>query len=415
MIASYALGFGLRVGRSLVLCASLGSLLSTSARAEPLELKDGDRVAFLGDTFFERAVRYGHIETVLTARWLNRDVVFRNIGWAGDDALGRARVFFDPVEKGRENLATHLSLVDPNVVLVSYGNMALFEGENGLEKFIQNMDTLVELIQSTGARVALLSPTPREAFGEMLPDPSEQNENAARYTDALSALANERDAWFVDLFNTLETRREGSAERAITENGVHLNEYGYFLAAERIAQSLAPYPTTKSIVVGADGEASSSFGVELIGVTEAKETMTIRLRDQWLSLSPLGGDHSQNLTLAIGNLPPGIYTLEHLGKELATGEAEKWKAGIQLAWEPSNQQVEELREAIKKKNQLFFHQWRPQNETYLRGFRKHEQGQNAKEIEELEEPIKKVEEQIAKLRLPKAYSLVFRRVEGGEG
>jgi len=39
-----------------------------------------------------------------------------------------------------------------------------------------------------------------------------------------------------------------------------------------------------------------------------------------------------------------------------------------------------LRDLIAWKNDLYFHRYRPQNETYLRGFRKHEQGQNAKEI-----------------------------------
>jgi hypothetical protein len=33
-----------------------------------------------------------------------------------------------------------------------------------------------------------------------------------------------------------------------------------------------------------------------------------------------------------------------------------------------------------RKDELFFNRWRPQNETYLFGFRKHEQGQNAREI-----------------------------------
>jgi hypothetical protein len=32
------------------------------------------------------------------------------------------------------------------------------------------------------------------------------------------------------------------------------------------------------------------------------------------------------------------------------------------------------------KNKLFFQRWRPANETYLRLFRKHEQGNNAKEL-----------------------------------
>ena len=39
-----------------------------------------------------------------------------------------------------------------------------------------------------------------------------------------------------------------------------------------------------------------------------------------------------------------------------------------------------LRSAIRKKNELFFHRWRPENWTYLFGFRKQEQGQNAVEI-----------------------------------
>ena len=39
-----------------------------------------------------------------------------------------------------------------------------------------------------------------------------------------------------------------------------------------------------------------------------------------------------------------------------------------------------LRKEIVAKNELFFYSFRPQNETYLRGFRKHEQGNNAVEI-----------------------------------
>ncbi|MDB6120523.1 MAG: Lysophospholipase [Verrucomicrobiaceae bacterium] len=42
--------------------------------------------------------------------------------------------------------------------------------------------------------------------------------------------------------------------------------------------------------------------------------------------------------------------------------------------------IEPLRKQIVAKDTLFFDRWRPQNETYLFGFRKHEQGQNAKEI-----------------------------------
>jgi lysophospholipase L1-like esterase len=58
---------------------------------------------------------------------------------------------------------------------------------------------------------------------------------------------------------------------------------------------------------------------------------------------------------------------------------------------------EEVRAAIQKKNELYFHRWRPQNETYLFGFRKHEQGKNAKEIVEFDPLIAAAEADILKL------------------
>ncbi len=54
-----------------------------------------------------------------------------------------------------------------------------------------------------------------------------------------------------------------------------------------------------------------------------------------------------------------------------------WK---NLSTDLASSSARKLRGLIVEKNQLFFHRWRPQNETYLRGFRKHEQGNNAVEI-----------------------------------
>jgi hypothetical protein len=53
-----------------------------------------------------------------------------------------------------------------------------------------------------------------------------------------------------------------------------------------------------------------------------------------------------------------------------------------------------LKQLIREKNQLFFHRYRPQNETYLYLFRKHEQGNNAVEIPQFDPLIKKADEAI---------------------
>jgi lysophospholipase L1-like esterase len=64
----------------------------------------------------------------------------------------------------------------------------------------------------------------------------------------------------------------------------------------------------------------------------------------------------------------------------------------------NSDKLEPLRQAVIAKNELFFHRWRPQNETYLFGFRKHEQGKNAKEVAEFDPLVAKAEEEIARLR-----------------
>jgi lysophospholipase L1-like esterase len=56
---------------------------------------------------------------------------------------------------------------------------------------------------------------------------------------------------------------------------------------------------------------------------------------------------------------------------------------------------EKLRALIIEKNRLFFHRWRPANETYLFGFRKHEQGRNAAEIPLFDPLIEAKEKEIA--------------------
>ena len=55
---------------------------------------------------------------------------------------------------------------------------------------------------------------------------------------------------------------------------------------------------------------------------------------------------------------------------------------------------ENLRKQIVAKNTLFFHRWRPANETYIFLFRKHEQGNNAVEIPQFDPLVEAAEQQV---------------------
>lgn len=54
-------------------------------------------------------------------------------------------------------------------------------------------------------------------------------------------------------------------------------------------------------------------------------------------------------------------------------------------------EFESVRQRVAEKNELFFHRWRPANETYLFLFRRHEQGNNAVEIPQFDPLVAKAE------------------------
>jgi lysophospholipase L1-like esterase len=67
----------------------------------------------------------------------------------------------------------------------------------------------------------------------------------------------------------------------------------------------------------------------------------------------------------------------------------------QLAW---NDRLENIRQLTIEKNRLYFHRWRPENETYIFGFRKKEQGQNAVEIPQFDPLIAAKEAEINQIK-----------------
>jgi hypothetical protein len=115
--------------------------------------------------------------------------------------------------------------------------------------------------------------------------------------------------------------------------------------------------------------------------------------------------------LRVRELPPGRYHLKIDGAIVATASSEGWNEGVTLKSGPEFDQVEALRVAINRKNKLFFYRWRPQNITYLLGFRKHEQGNNAVEIPQFDPLVAEQETTIARLKKPVAHVYELSRVE----
>jgi hypothetical protein len=102
--------------------------------------------------------------------------------------------------------------------------------------------------------------------------------------------------------------------------------------------------------------------------------------------------------LAAGLTEDGIHLSGAGYERLASIVAEVLGGGPITLSDADRARFQALRAAVVAKNRLYFYRWRPQNETYLFGFRKHEQGNNAREIPLFDPLVAAKEEEIARLK-----------------
>ncbi len=403
----------------MALLALCGSLAATRAQnPAAFELLNGDRVALLGDTLIEREQSYGHLEFLLTVHYPDRNITFRNLGWSADTPLGVSRAGFDPPEKGFERLKEQLQAFKPTVVILGYGMASSFEGEAGLAKFTAEMNQLIDTIQplagDTKVRFILLSPIFHEALPPPLPDPAKHNEQLALYAKAIRDIAARRDAQFVPLFDLLRTRR-GRPGPPLTDDGIHLTGYGYRAMAEATATAFHWLPNQWMLGFSQPTQLRrGSYGTQIVKADKQDDYVKMVSLENLLVSPPLSDKEKQwpppngDSRWQIGGLKPGHYELRMDGKAVQIVTDDDCKKGLYINRGPPFDQAEELRQAIVRKNELFFHRWRPQNNTYLYLFRKQEQGQNAQEIPRFDPLVEAEEQKIARLRKPvqHTYELV---------
>jgi lysophospholipase L1-like esterase len=364
----------------------------------PFELHDGDRVVLLGNTFIEREQRYGFVEFALTRRYPDRNVVFRNLGWSGDTVFGQARARFGTVSEGFEQLETQVHVVEPTVILVSYGSNAAFEGPDGLDTFIVGYEKLLNVLEATGARITLVSPMKHENLGDPLPDQTDYNNNLRFYRYAIQLLAERRALGFIDLSDAFDGRKSGP--EFLTDNGIHLTKAGYRYAAEAIEKKLNIQPLEPSIVIDAEKSSAMATAATVSDLVASNGNVRFLAVLAHLPFPAVTDGASTSFRLRIDGLPTGDYSVFSDGEQILSATAKEFATGVAVAAGPDQMQAESLRQTIHRKNQLFFYRWRPQNETYLFLFRKHEQGNNAIEIPKFDPLVAEQEAEIARLRVP---------------
>ena len=349
------------------------------------DLRDGDRIVLLGGTFIERAQKYGHLETAMTALYPNRNISFRNLGWSGDTVWADSRGIFDAPRVGYNRMIKQLAELKPTLVVVAYGMNESYAGKAGLPKFRNQLRVLLDAVAKTGSDVAVVSPHRFETPPAPLPDATQSHPNLELYSAALQNESKERGYPFANLF------RDYQSAAPLTDNGIHFHTDGYRRITEILLERF-----------------NVPFKKEVISIRVQAESKPIQFETTGVRL-PWAGQ-----TIRVAGLATGNFEVKIDDELCATASAKELADGVSITIGPDVRQLEKLRDAVVRKNRLYFYRWRPQNITYLFGFRKHEQGNNAKDVAEFEPLVKKVEAEIAKLKQPVKRTIEIVKSEGGQ-
>ncbi len=221
------------------LCALFLPLFFACSRdqGKTFDLRKGDRIAIVGNALAERMQHEGWLESYVQTAHPGDHLVFRNLGYSGDQIHYRPRA-----HEGFGDSHSHLSGMKASVVFAFFGYNESYDDEPGeFKKMVAQWIEYSRQQKYDGVntpRLVLFSPIAHEDLQKSyLPDGSENNLRLSAYTKAMAEVASEKGVPFVDLFAATQ-KMYGENDEPLTINGIHLNELGNQLVAEYIASSL---------------------------------------------------------------------------------------------------------------------------------------------------------------------------------
>ena len=231
------------------------------------------------------------------------------------------------------------------------------------------------------------------------PDVTALNAQLEKAAAVVAEVAEENQCAFLDLFASLKGYL-GVTKEPLTTNGVHLTGFGYALVAEFFGNA-PQLDQARHLVIDIDSK--SAKGAEVLEIRQIPRGFVVTLNP--VQIPPAG-----TRSMAIKGLSRGNYRVSTQTGILSTMSRSEWEEGTLAVFPEEKERAGLLRDAIIEKNALYFRKYRPQNETYLVGFRKYEQGQNAVELDLLDPLIHEIENEIGRLKVPQPITLTIERL-----
>ena len=337
-----------------------------------IDLKDGETLIFLGDSITYQCLYTQYVETYFYTRYPDRRIHFRNAGVGGDRAKHSLARFEDDVAS-----------FDPDYVTVLLGmndaSYDRFEFEHFAD-YQRDMNTIMGLIEESGAKGILLHPTMFDARASRIqgrtwePVATYYNGVLALYGAWLREVATRRGLGFVDMYSPMNNltadQRKVDPTFTMIPDSVHPAPTGQVVMAVAMLDDLFVRSSLNSISINSrpGGErVLAAVNGEVTDIVDEGPEGKIQFNFMakalpWVlppeaaegyKLTKAGHRYSGERFAARG-LKPGRYKLQIDGQVVGQYESNRLARGIELQENkktPQYQQAQKVALLNQKRNQ----------------------------------------------------------------
>lgn len=227
---------GIRKRGVMILTGALAAAILAPAgvRGADVAVKDGAKIAFLGDSITQAGAQPDGYVTL----------VIRGLETVGVKATAiPAGISGHKSDQMLERLERDVLNKKPDWMTLSCGVNDVWHGEKGvsLDQYKKNITQLVDRCQKAEVKVMILTAT---MIGE--DEPNANNQKLAAYNDFLRSLAKEKQCLLADLNADMQAAVAASADKKggklLTSDGVHMNPAGNRMMATGVLEAFGLTP-----------------------------------------------------------------------------------------------------------------------------------------------------------------------------
>src|SRR5947199_3799202 len=364
---------------SLVRTLCLVAFVALRARAESFALKDGDRVAFYGDSITDQRLYTTFTETYVLTRFPKLDVSFVHSGWGGDRVTGGGG---GPIDlRLRRDVFAYKPTVMTIMLGMNDGSYRAFD-EKIFDTYAKGYQHIIDSVKEAlpGIRITVIQPSPFDDVTQAARFAGGYNAVLLRYSQFVKELAEREKLSVADLnlpvVGALEKAKGTDAELAkkFIPDRVHPGPGGHLMMAAELLKSWRAPALVSAVEIGAsakklaDGKKTTvselKAGNEL-SWTQLDEAlpMPVELNDPVVALAVKSSDFLQALnqqTLKVTGIRAANADLKIDGDEMGSFTKEQLAEGINLATLPTPmaKQAAEVHKLTLQHNNIHFQRWR---------------------------------------------------------